>query len=364
MGAMRHAPTHHRFGANYTPSKRWYAMWNDFRADEIEADFAAIRALGLDHIRLQAIWPWFHVLPNWVSPEHLQRLEQVLELAEKHQLDVSLAAFTGWLSGYAFLPPFIERAGFFTDAKQRRAQERYLRELASVASGRSNLIGFDLGNEMDVVWRGDTLEEGDAWMAWALGLCRELDPEGLHVNGVDHNPYFRPFGFSPTALGRLNPVQILHVYTYWSGADARYPANHRLRTQLPTFLARLARAHAANAAAPVWLQEFGSAPWAQPEAEIPEMLEAVVRAGVTEGIAWFTWWSSHDVPVEMDFHEFEYGLGLIDGENRPKPQGTRMAAMVAEYAGRPVILPTHAAVAPPDHDPDSVWEWLEAQSGA
>src|SRR5579864_3488779 len=84
----------HRFGANYTPSKDWWFCCNNWDADPIKSDLAAISALGADHLRILLIWPYFQPNPKWVSPLHLQRLEQLLTLMGERSLDAVVTVFT------------------------------------------------------------------------------------------------------------------------------------------------------------------------------------------------------------------------------------------------------------------------------
>src|SRR5579864_5974678 len=106
----------HRFGVNYTPSRNWWFCWNDWDAAPIQRDLDAIAALGADHLRIMLIWPYFQPNPKWVSPLHLERLDQLLTLMEERHLDAVVTVFTGQLSGWYFLPPFNKAgAGFFSD---------------------------------------------------------------------------------------------------------------------------------------------------------------------------------------------------------------------------------------------------------
>ena len=68
--------TRHRFGVNYTPSHNWWFCRNDWDPDPIRRDLDAITALGADHLRIFPIWPFFQPNPKWVSPAHLERLDQ------------------------------------------------------------------------------------------------------------------------------------------------------------------------------------------------------------------------------------------------------------------------------------------------
>ena len=89
----------HRFGVNYTPSRNWWFCWNDWDATSIQHDLDAIAALGADHLRIMLIWPFFQPNPKWVSPAHLERLDQLLTLMGERSLDALVTVFTGQLSG-------------------------------------------------------------------------------------------------------------------------------------------------------------------------------------------------------------------------------------------------------------------------
>ena len=75
-------------------------------ADPIKRDLDAIAALGADHLRIMLIWPFFQPNPKWVSPAHLERLDQLLTLMGERHLDALVTVFTGQLSGWYFLPSF------------------------------------------------------------------------------------------------------------------------------------------------------------------------------------------------------------------------------------------------------------------
>ncbi len=118
----------HRFGVNYTPSKNWWFCWNEWDADSIKRDLDGIASLGADHLRILLIWPYFQPNPKWVSPLHLERLDQLLTLMGERRLDAVVTVFTGQLSGWYFLPPFNKSgSAFYTDDAIWKAQEILIR---------------------------------------------------------------------------------------------------------------------------------------------------------------------------------------------------------------------------------------------
>ncbi len=349
-----------RLGANYVPRRGWYdRLWGEFDAAEVREDFSALADLGCDHVRVQLIWPWFHPEPRVVSAAHLGRLERLLDEADRAGQGVWLCLFTGWLSGFAFEPAFVPREAFF-EPSSRRHQADYMIKVARATAGHPALEGFDLGNEMNVVWSAPT-ETGDEWLRWAVGVLGDAAPGLPVVCGIDHQPLFGSATFSPRGVAEATGVGIVHAYAYWSGAQRRYPPEHPLVRRLGAYLARLFRSHAGDPRLPVWLQEFGQSGSCWPAEDIPALLDEGVRAGVAEGVCWFTWWASHDVPPDRGFDPFELDLGLLDLQNRPKPTGLRFRELASGLAGRPVRRPGDCPPAPAAH-PEAVWEWLERQA--
>ena len=175
----------HRFGVNYTPSKNWWFCWNEWDAGSMKRNLDAIAALGADHLRILLIWPYFQPNPKWVSPLHLERLDQLLTLMGERNLDAVVTVFTGQLSGWFFLPPFNKAgSGFYADDAIWNAQEIFIRQLAGVMKVKNNIIGFDFGNEINTCWSAEP-SVGDVWMAKMFSLMASVYPDGVHVNGVD-----------------------------------------------------------------------------------------------------------------------------------------------------------------------------------
>ena len=81
---------------------------------------------------------------------------------------------------------------------------------------KSNIIGFDFGNEINTCW-STAPAVGDAWMAKMFALMERVLPGKVHVNGVDELPWFESTTFSPQALG-ARPMPVMHCYPYCSGA--------------------------------------------------------------------------------------------------------------------------------------------------
>ena len=347
----------HRFGANYTPSRRWYYCWNDFEESSIARDFDALAGLGLDHLRVMLIWPWFQPNPAWVSPAHLERLDRLMRLAGERRLDIQVAVFTGWLSGYAFKPPFLPKEPFYTSEKMWKPQELFVRELVKVLAPHRNFLGFDLGNEINCCWSADS-RDGDAWMDRMLSLMEALCPERLHINGVDNGPWFEKSTFSPQALVARHRIVPLHCYIYFTGALEHGGPLEPPCVNLAAGMAALARAWGGAPEKPVWVQEFGASDEWVPRQDIPEFMEKTVEAAVREGVSWFTWWASHDIDRSMAFDSLEYELGLLTVDNKAKDSARMFKSLAGKYRDKPVNIPARQLPPPPELDHAAAWRWL------
>jgi hypothetical protein len=188
---------------------------------------------------------------------------------------------------------------------------------------------------------------------------RSLCPDRIHVNGVDHGPWFGTDTFSPEALVADQPIVALHCWPYWTGAGKYGKPLDPPYTRLGAGMAALARSIGNDPKKPMWMQEFGACSEEMPEADVPRWLELAVTGAIDDGVSWFTWWASHDVDRRFDFHSLEYGLGLMTADNRVKGQGRVFKELADSYRGRPVSLPTRPLTAlPRERTAEATWAWL------
>jgi endo-1,4-beta-mannosidase len=348
----------HRFGVNYTPSHNWWFCWNDWDADPIRRDLDAIAAVGADHLRLMLVWPFFQPNPKWVSPAHLERLDQLITLMAERRLDALVTVFTGQLSGWFFLPSFNRLSdGFYTDPLMQDAQNLFVRELARTLEPHHNVIGFDFGNELTTCWEAP-VPAGDAWMQKMFALMNEVLPGHLHVNGVDHRPWFTRDTFSQEALAAAR-FPVTHCYPYWSDAVKYGGAMDPPSVKLLAGMTALIRSYAGSEEKPVWVGEFNTCIKELPEKGQAEWLEKAVLAAIDEGVNWFTYWDSHDVDRKFDFNPLEYTLGLLTNDGQVKQQGRVFKQLAETYRGKPVAYPKASLPPPPtERTQDGTWRWV------
>jgi hypothetical protein len=348
----------HRFGVNYVPSQNWYYCYNDWKPEDIRRDMEAIADLGADHIRMMVIWPWFQPNPAQVSSIHLDHLEEMLTISAENGLDVMVTLYNGGLSGYAFDLPYFDKKNFYSALEWQKAQMLLLEKTAERMQGHTNFLGFDIGNELNVNWQTD-IKTGDAWMKIFLEKMRSLCPAKVHVNGVDHKPWFFEDTFSPQALMAEQPIVALHCWSFWTGAGRHSPPLGKPYTALTAGMTALARSYGNDPLKPIWIEEFGACSEEMPEKDVPRWLELSFENALSQGVSWFTWWASHDIDRSFQFHPFEYTLGLLTTENKIKEQGRVFKRFAEAYRGKPAVIPTSPLPPPPtQRNDESTWRWL------
>lgn len=331
-----------RFGLNYVPSRNWWYAWVDWDAASIAEDLRTISGLGCDHIRIHCLWTLFQPNATLVSPAMLDRLAELMDLADEAGLDVVVTVLDGWLSGFDFRPAWLgdgegsgHGADIFTDPMAIAAERRLISAIGERVAGHPRFLGFDVANEPSVLavdGKNDaTRDAADAWVTDLLAHCERVAPGKLHSVGMDHQPWLtdrKPFG-RPT-LGATGSVVPVHAWIYFTGALERYGELGTGTIRLAEYTLELAKAFADDPTKPVWLQEYGVAPDWLDRLAPEEFLELATRSAVSvDGVWGLTWWCSHDVSRELHgFAELEYDLGLITVDNVVKPTGERFRRMI------------------------------------
>jgi len=339
-----------RFGVNFVPRNRWWYCWQDWDSASMAADLRAVADLGMDHVRIQCLWPLIQPGPSYVSELILDRLHELLDSADRAGLDVEVTVLNGWMSGYPFLPAWTmplarpskdHNGNIFTDPGAIEAEKLLFRRIAETQAGHRRFLGFDIGNELGVLQGLNnpvTQPQADTWATGILSYCDTIAPGRFHVNGVDHQHWFADFGFSRENLATAGHASVVHSYGLFTGAFANYGGQGVGSLHLAEYMAELAFAYHRNPLRRVWVEETGVVPDQYiAAAYMPEYMEHLVRNAVGTGKLWgVTWWCSHDFdPSIKGFDDLEYQLGLLDREGRPKPLGRKFAALARELRDVP-----------------------------
>lgn len=338
-----------KFGVNYTPRVGWFHSWLDFDPEAVRDDFAAIRALGADHVRVFPLWPLLQPNRTLIRPRAIDDVVKTAEIAGEFGMDVSVDVLQGHLSSFDFIPSWLatwHRRNFFTDPDVVDAQARLVTELARALRGLDNATGLTVGNEFIQFAATrhpdpDFISEDEAatWLHTLLGTAREEWPSGVHVHCHDDDLWFEDSQpFTPRIGAEVGDLTTVHSWVFGRvgprfGKDA---------AQLPWFARYLVElAHAWNPGRRVWLQEIGSPENYVSQDLAPQFLLDTVSklmgeagGGVAPGLEAVTWWCSHEVSRDLaDFPALEHTLGLIDENGNAKPIGEAFLEATKRFGG-------------------------------
>ena len=252
-----------KFGVNYVPSKGWFYSWVESDVSTTREDFAAIKNIGFDHIRIHLRWDLFQPNPAYYPACHYKKLEKMLSIAEDVGLDVYISVFTGWMSGYWFIPSYVgnavcdTRKNIISNAEMIRYECQFIDRLAESVLKYKSFCGIDLGNELNVydLENHFTIEEGDKWLKYMTKYCKKKFPGKEVVLGVDHQPWFSDVQFSRKCLSTTGTMTSLHTWIKFTGATGYGQDSTEVFT-LPEFNVELANAYSDNLDRKVWLQEL------------------------------------------------------------------------------------------------------------
>jgi len=340
-----------RFGVNYTPRRGWFHSWHDFDPAHAREDLDEIAALGLDHVRVFHLWPLLQPNRTLVRTDAVDQLAQLAGLAAEAGLDVLVDGVQGHLSSFDFYPAWTRswhHRNVFTDPEAVEAQAELLRVLGRALAGLPNLIGLQLGNELNnlVEHNPVTVEEVDHYLDTLLAAARDglsgAEPGSVRDRLVTHSAYDAAWygddhPFTPEASARKGDLTTVHPWVFSGDCARRYGPRSPQVLHLAEYGVEIAKAYAEDAGRPVWVQETGAPEPHIPAADAPEFARAtVLNAAECAGLWGVTWWCSHDVDRSLaDFPELEYTLGLFDSAGRAKPIATALADTIAELRAKP-----------------------------
>ena len=94
-------------GVNYWPRKKAMYWWSNFDAGEVREEFAIIKEIGLNVVRLFLLWDDFQPEPTSVAKDKLDNLVKVADIAAEYGLGLDVTFFTGHMSGPNWSPRWL-----------------------------------------------------------------------------------------------------------------------------------------------------------------------------------------------------------------------------------------------------------------
>jgi endo-1,4-beta-mannosidase len=262
-------------GVNYWPRRKAMYWWSNFDRHEVHEEFAIIKEIGLNVVRIFLLWDDFQPEPTSVSQEAIKNLVTVADVAAENSLGIDLTFFTGHMSGPSWSPhwllsgdspPKVDQnwlrevvstgrrtdngyRNMFHDEVAINAERLLLKTVVSALKDHPSIWMWNLGNEPDLFAWPHTSDEGAAWVKEMVGLIKEIDPLHPVTIGLHADSLHLDNGFRIDKIYAHTDVAVMHsypMYTPW----ARKPLD-------PDFVPFTCALTAALAGKPVLMEEFG-----------------------------------------------------------------------------------------------------------
>jgi len=149
------------FGVNYfRPGTGWAPqVWKKFDAEATRQDFARMRELGVNCVRVFLTFGSFYTEAGKLSPDGLAKFDQFLALAEEAGIYAHPTGPDHWEG-----TPEWARGDRIADEQVLSALESFWRLFAARYRERNVIFAYDLLNEPEVRW--DTAPMREKWNRW------------------------------------------------------------------------------------------------------------------------------------------------------------------------------------------------------
>lgn len=174
------------FGVNYfRPNTGWAPqLWKKFDADATRKDFARLRELGANCVRVFLSFGSFAAEPGTLTPAGLDRFDQLLQLAEEAGLYVHPTGPDHWEG-----TPEWARGDRLADETVLRALEQFWTQFAGRYRGRGVIFAYDLLNEPAVNWDTPSMrQKWNTWLETTYGSVASLRAAWGQAAGASNSP--------------------------------------------------------------------------------------------------------------------------------------------------------------------------------
>ena len=343
-------------GCNYWSSHAGTRMWELWDEDVIRRDLEKLAGIGCEMLRVFPNWRHFQPieicythsgqfrdiymkgepLPDTpcgragVDEEMIRRFRKFAEIAEENGLSLKVALVTGWMSGYFYTPPALDKLNPLTDPFAQKWQVRYVRCLVRELKDCRAIKEWELGNESNCMGQISNNHEAWVWTYLISSAIKLEDPtrpvaSGMHGLMPSNDTLTRDWEktWNIQTQGELCDSMTAHPYPHSpSKVAARVDAHNSIRTALQASVEMLFYGDIAGR--PSCVEEIGTfSPSYVAEKEKAEFVRNTLYNSWAHGSTDFLWWCGFDhshlkFPPYI-WSAFERELGFFDPEFNPKP---------------------------------------------
>ena len=154
----------------YRPGTGWAPqVWKQFDAEATRKDFARMKELGINCVRVFLSYGSFYSDPGVLRKEGLEKFDQFLDLAEKAGIYVHPTGPDHWEG-----PPNWEPVSI-ADQRTLQYTVQFWELFAARYRGRHVIFAYDLRNEPAIGWQSEALmPQWNTWLRKKYGAMEEL----------------------------------------------------------------------------------------------------------------------------------------------------------------------------------------------
>jgi hypothetical protein len=157
--------TYYRPGTGWAPQ-----VWKQFDAEATAADFARLKELGVNCVRVFISYGSFAMDPDTLSPDGLGKFDQFLTMAEEAGIYVHPTGLDHWEG-----TPAWAQGDRIADERVLSGLESFWRQFAGRYRRRNVIFAYDLRNEPEVAWNTPVLrEKWNRWLETRYGSVAKL----------------------------------------------------------------------------------------------------------------------------------------------------------------------------------------------
>jgi len=172
----------HPFGVTYyRPGTGWAPqVWKQWDAEATRKDFARMKQLGVNCVRVFLSYGSFYSDPGTLRAEGLAKFDEFLRIAEEAGIYVHPTGPDHWEGAPNWQPVAIE------DEKTISALESFWKLFAARYRGRHVIFAYDLKNEPELTWDSETLNrKWNSWLEKKYGSAESLAREWGETNALN-----------------------------------------------------------------------------------------------------------------------------------------------------------------------------------
>ena len=379
-------------GVNYWPRHHGIKMWQEFDLGEIDKEFAQIKAMGMNTVRIFPLWNDFQPIeeifsykanfeglgmrgnldispddnPEMMHEGMLKKFEAVVGVAEKYKLKLIVALMTTWMSGTLFDLSWRNGRNFFSDPFMIKWAMLYARAFGRRFKNNDTILFWEFGNEQNCVMECRDADTAWVWMQAIANELRLQDPNTPISSGMhgltEHSGRAPASAWGIKDSGGILDVMTTHPYPSFT------PGCHldRLTSIRANIHASVeGRYYSGLSGKPVLCEETGSLGESiLSQSSCADFAKLRLYSLLANGNMGCIWWCYSDFTCGgqlpyRSVHMENNGLGLTSVEGKVKPAGAefgKFRKVLDELGGG--LPPTECRTAIIVQDFDVQWEFF------